>query len=483
MARRLSALLALCAVLLFVGARAADDVDDPDVIVLTDKNFDSIVNSADIILVEFYAPWCGHCKHLAPEYAKAATALKSNDPPIKLAKLDATEHGTTASKFDVRGYPTLKIFRNGQASDYQGPREANGIISYMKKQAGPSSLEIKDVSKLEEITSRDEPIIIGYFTSEGAAFKEFMAAANTLRDKFKFAHSTNAAVLDKAGYREAVVLYKPYDEKTAVFPGTVKASAIEEWIFKSYLPLAGVLSRDNLELYQRRNQPVLRVISTNIDEKKNKKQVDYYLNRLRKAAKDFTGLSFTVADKTAFGDHDRFGLTGEEKDAIVIEDHAKNQKFRFTGEKFSTEAVKKFAQDWKDGKLKPHIKTEPRPAAAKKGEVTVVTGETFNEVVLDSKKDVLIEFYAPWCGHCKTLAPKYDKLAEELKDVDSVVIAKMDATANDIPHSGYEARGYPTILFAPANNKDRPMKYEGEREVKAFKKWLKEKASIPFPKK
>lgn len=72
---------------------------------------------------------CGHCKRLAPEYEIAATALLQNDPPIILAKVDCPANTALCSEFGVSGYPTLKIFRDGQLSaPYEGPRTAGKVV-------------------------------------------------------------------------------------------------------------------------------------------------------------------------------------------------------------------------------------------------------------------------------------------------------------------------------------------------------------------
>lgn len=113
------------------------------------------------------------------------------------------------------------------------------------------------------------------------------------------------------------------------------------------------------------------------------------------------------------------------------------------------------------------------------GPVVVVVADTFDKIVKDESKDVLIELYAPWCGHCKKLEPKYEALATKLKGESNLVIAKMDATANDLPDN-YSASGFPTIYFAPSNSKESPVTYEGPREIDDFEKFLKEHATVSF---
>ncbi|XP_029707810.2 protein disulfide-isomerase A6 homolog [Aedes albopictus] len=107
--------------------------DSKDVVELTDSNFDKLVlNSDDIWLVEFFAPWCGHCKNLAPHWAKAASELKGK---VKLGALDATVHTIKAQQFGIQGYPTIKFFAGGpkdrdSAQEYDGGRTASDIVNW-----------------------------------------------------------------------------------------------------------------------------------------------------------------------------------------------------------------------------------------------------------------------------------------------------------------------------------------------------------------
>lgn len=91
----------------------------------------------------------------------------------------------------------------------------------------------------------------------------------------------------------------------------------------------------------------------------------------------------------------------------------------------------------------------------------------------------MVEFYAPWCGHCKQLAPKYEALAKRLAHNKKIVIAKCDSTANEIP--GINIKGFPTLKYFPGNKKESgPVDYDGGREEEDFFKWLKEHTTHPW---
>jgi len=108
-----------------------------DVVTLTPANFDQVVDGSANVLVEFYAPWCGHCKSLAPIYELVATSYKKNKDII-IAKVDADAEKTLGSRFDVKGFPTLKWFPKGSTKpvDYDGSREEEGFYSFIKDKTG-----------------------------------------------------------------------------------------------------------------------------------------------------------------------------------------------------------------------------------------------------------------------------------------------------------------------------------------------------------
>ncbi|CAI7810544.1 unnamed protein product, partial [Closterium sp. NIES-54] len=227
---------------------------DSDVVTLNNDNFDDYVGKEEAAFVKFYAPWCGHCKKLAPEYENFATAFKKTKSVV-IAKVDCDEHKDVCSKYGVSGFPTLKWFPAGKSKpeDYNGGREASDLVEFVNEKIGTH----------------------------------------------------------------------------------VKIAA----------PVSHVLALDP---------------------------------------------------------------------------------------------------------------------------------SNFDKVVLDTSKHALVEFYAPWCGHCKSLAPTYDKLGAVFKADKNVVIAKVDADSHRSLGEKYGVSGFPTIKWFPAGNKDGEDYNEG-RDLADFVKFINEK--------
>ncbi|XP_012229248.1 protein disulfide-isomerase A3 [Linepithema humile] len=449
--------------------------EEKDVLELTDETFDSELERHENTLVMFYAPWCGHCKRLKPEYAKAAELLIGNEPPITLAKVDCTEAGKeTCNKYSVNGYPTLKIFeRNELRSDYNGPREAPGIVKYMKAQVGPASKELTTPETHKAFLDVEEVGVVGYFEKDDSPLAAtFHIIAKKLREKVRFAHVSSKKVLDEVSHKNTIVLYRPkvlhnkFEDKSIVYKGGDSVTELNDFVTKNYHGIAGVRTRDNAQDFK---NPLV-VAYYNVDYAKNAKGTNYWRNRIIKVAKNFPEYSFAVASKDDFQHElNDFGIDYVKGDKpVILARDVKNRKF-ILKEEFSVDVFEAFLKDLQAGALEPYLKSEPVPDS-NTGNVKVAVAKNFDEVVTNNNKDTLIEFYAPWCGHCKKLAPVFDELGDKLEHED-VEIVKFDATANDVPVP-YEVRGFPTLFWAPKDAKNSPVKYEGGRELDDFLKYI-----------
>lgn len=443
---------------------------------LTDDDFDTTISSYETSLVMFYAPWCGHCKRLKPDFAKAAQILSNNDPPIILAKVDCTESGkTTCNNHGVSGYPTLKIFRNGNfVKEYSGPRSADGIVKYMKSQVGPGSKILVTPDDLKQFTGKNEVVIAGFFNADSDLKNNFLNLADKLREKVAFGHSTVDDVISAAGIKsEGIKLYRSkamankFESSEVEYTGGNALSEMESWVKENYHGLVGHRTTENTEDFK---SPLI-VAYFNVDYVKNPKGTNYWRNRILKVAKQYQGkYNFAVSAKDDFQHElNEFGYdyVPSEKPLICARD-ANKQKFIMKDE-FSIETFEQFMKDLSENKLTPYLKSEDTPAD-NSAPVKVAVAKNFNEVVTGNGKDTLIEFYAPWCGHCKKLTPIFEELGEKLKNED-VAIVKMDATANDVPAT-YDVRGFPTLYWLPKDSKDKPIRYEGGRELEDFIKYI-----------
>jgi len=462
-------LLPILSSALILGSSLVSATEGSDVVDLNADNFLSLVDPEALILVEFFAPWCGHCKALAPHYEEAATALKAKS--IKLAKVDCVDQAELCQKHGVQGYPTLKVFRNGTPTDYSGPRKADGIISYMVKQSLPAVTEVTGTNHAE-FKEADKIVIIAYLeSSTESPAPAFSAVAEKHRDDYLFGLSVDSAAATDAGVTPpAVIVYRKFDEPRIEFKPadlvSFKEAELETFLTENSMPLVDEIGPDNYASYAALNLPLGYLFVEPEDPKKEE-----YIAELREPAKRLQGkISLVYIDAVKFVDHAKsLNLKESKWPAFVIQDMASSLKYPMDQTSdYSGKAVADFLDEWATGKIKPKLKSQPVPEAQNES-VHVLVGSQFEEVAYDESKDVFVEFYAPWCGHCKRLKPTWDSLGDRYVDIkDRVVIAKMDATENDLPGDvPFRITGFPTLKFKPAGSREF-VDYDGDRSLESL---------------
>lgn len=396
---------------------------------------------------------------------------------------DATVEGDLAAKYDIKGYPSIKWFIDGQiASDYNGERTADGIVTWLKKKTGPFAATLETPEKLAELEKENPVFMLAYFAAfEGAEYEAFKSVGVAIEDVV-FTQTSDASVAKAAGLMAPgfVAIKNPVGEarETVSFEGTITAEPLRAFIQAEKMPLTIEFSQSS---------------SSKIFNSGIPKQIIYWASAadlsaeseafkvLRTVAKAFKGKLVFVTANNEGDSHEPitnyFGLKDAKSPSVVGFHMEKNQKFAFDKD-LSVETLSTFCESLIDGTAAATFKSAAIPDEPTDDGVAIIVGKNFDSVVMDPTKDVLLEVYAPWCGHCKKLDPIYKKLAKRFASIESVVIAKMDGTENEHPLA--EAKGYPTLLFFPAGEGKASIPFEGERTLKGMTKFIKANAKVDY---
>jgi len=367
----------------------------------------------------------------------------------------------------------------------------------------PAWETIETYAGIAEFVAQDEtePAVVGFFDEERDADAQtvYQEVADGSRYDFRFALVTDEAARTEAKLQKgpAVLVYAPPrflakkdEKKRARYPSAkLDADALKKFITKKSVPLVGQKTWKSGDRYDKQGVPVVTLFAA-VDLEKNGKGFDYFANRLRKVAADYIGkLSFNIGDKEDFSYQlEDYGIDlPNKKDVGVGAKHG--SKYWKMEDKFNVDNLRKFAAAIVDGSLEPKIKEEPDYDDADEddaggggdsskdyegSDVVQLTDDNFADET--DGKDAMLEFYAPWCGHCQALKPTYKELGTAMAGVDSIVVGAMDATANT-PPDGFDVSGYPTLIFKKASGDTMP--YDGERDLESMVSFIKENAESP----
>lgn len=450
---------------------------EKNVLILNDENINNAIESNEFILINFYSPNCTYSKSFESEFSGAAENLKYDN--ITLGKIDATVNLNSTIKYSIYGFPIIKLFYKGKAYEYEGGRKKAQIISWLKDKINIKSKIISNSYELEELRKNKEVFLVHF------GFNNLFDYLNICKKspRYDCYHcisqdclllNTTIINFNTQNMDGLLAIFKQYDEGISILKSNYTEKDLYNFINKKYLPSVIDLNSSTINTIFSINDPIIYFF---YNKDSDNSDSDDYQNIFYKAVRDtnhIIGVHSNERNKEQENILSFLDISSSDFPIIIIIDTRFQYKKYIYSNEIEYESIKEFIEDFQSGKLANRVISEEIPEVQDSNTYYLV-GKSFNEIVYDETKDVLVNFYADWCGHCQQLHYVYEELASKLKNNQNLIIAKMDSIKNELPK--LKISGYPTIYFFPANNKTHIL-YEGDRSIEDFIRFINEKGTF-----
>jgi len=520
----------LCALSFSSLANAAFYSKNSGVINADASNFDKLVaaNEDEVVMVEFYAPWCGHCKQLQPEYVKLAKQLKNI---VTVIALDASDdkNRPIASRYGVQGFPTLKAHvGTGPAIDYQQARDAPSMKKFLLSQL-PSYVTRLTTKKLPGFLSKDDSLPRALvFSKSGSVSPTVKRFSALMKGHMNFGSPKKSDAKEIAKqYGQStkdgsvLMVFPPgQSEEFKVFSGNTKSfSEVQAWLY-SFTPglemdAGASLAKlsDQSCFVERCEKKGLCVILIRGEDDGDFTKVHTILREIEDTSNDASLFAFSQITASE-GDNyawitSLFGPLDTYYSNIVVLAPQKKRYAHYVGS-VTSPAIKGFISGILSGNTRtagiasaelPKLATDtefckpkPKPKKPKSqakpnngprappksgpggGSQFIVTIDSTNyqQVLYGNNQPLIVEFYAPWCGHCKNLAPEFAKAATNLKGMVLFGAVNCDEDANKPLCGQFQVQGFPTLKIFPhgreRKQKNGPKDYQGARTASGLER-------------
>lgn len=366
----------------------------------------------------------------------------------------------------------INFYRNQKKVEYTGGRTKDAIIQWITKKSGPpSALSDCDTIK-EKIADKNLKFVMVHFGHDDE--DTFMHAHNPVadvEDKITFLHNHDASCAEHFGTKHpSIVFFRDFETEVNIYEGPADQESLQKFFKPLMVATLFKFTEDEIEAVFGQQQNTIVMFRT--EEQADEPWVKSY----EQASKDLKGeFLFAYSDKTVEIQEklaEFMGVTDEDLPCIRMIMPANMTKYAgdVSRSTWNTEGIKIWLDRIRSGDLQPHMKSAEIPAT-NDGPVYELVGKEFNGQGRSASKDVFVKFYAPWCGHCKKLAPIWEELGEHFKDVSTFRVAKFDSTVNEA--NAINIRGYPTLQLFKSGEQD-GITYEGERDLESMIKWIEE---------
>ena len=184
---------------------------------------------------------------MEPEYAKFAANLKEIKSPIKIGKVDGTVEKKLFEEYGIKGFPTIKFFKNGEATNYNGAHDESSLRSFIKKKTESPVFELSDAEAVKQFVDENYVAVIGFFKNHESSdlAKAFAEASDLLIEFAEFGMALPASSGNLDVKEDKIVLLKKFDEGRVDYDGKADVDSILDFVKLESTPIAIELCEKN----------------------------------------------------------------------------------------------------------------------------------------------------------------------------------------------------------------------------------------------
>ncbi|XP_070844434.1 protein disulfide-isomerase [Chaetodon trifascialis] len=449
-----------------------EDKSPPEdgVLQLRKGHFNRVLRRHKQLLVHFYAPLSGQGHQVLAAIEGAAAELQGSE--VKLAVIDVTKEKDLAKELNVTGQPEIKLFLSGDKHnpvECPIPQSSASILTWLRRRVGSATNLIAALSQSE---ASEELTVVGFFKELNHELVQvFYAAAIDLPD-VRFPVTQDHRVISKYGLTHDVVLLLKKSKLIQAYKMMPQTSKEELIIFITVYQMDPVTEYTGKTATQILTSPVLNHALLFVSE--SSADFEEIYSAFNSAADAFRLKILFVwvnVDEPRNGRlMEYFRVRAFEAPLVRLVNLTDHVTYHLPSDTLDVQTIKKFCQSYMEGKAKPKMQSEPIPEGWDKEPVKELVGTTLKKVAFNPDKTVFVLFYLPYSQRSRALFPLWEELAEALKEREDVVVARIDASANDINMSMQGS--HPSLCLFPALHAERVVFYSGKRKLKDLMKFV-----------
>lgn len=470
-------------VFLFSHSIQSEIKEENNVIILDKNNFDEVLQSNPIIMVEFYAPWCGICKDFAPKYEQVASKVKEQNIPIKIAKIDGDANPEVLQyAIPVTSYPTVLVFYEGIYFEYYRAYETEEVLTFIDKVLNHPYITYTTTEDVLKSFAENTRVMLSTFTEGHYALKEFKKSA-LMNELVTWVHCPSD---------ECVKMFEPHYMVLSIggkkdyinYPVTSEKISYET--INSFIDNSGVdvdipLDDFTTVTILKALKPVIIYFSKE-EANESERQMLSKINKMYRKRFYFIRIATQGGSKTEQTFTEFFQITKQTQlprlQLVFFAGETPSQYETYvmhTNEPFSVDSIETFIIKYMKGQIPRELKSEPLPSEEdiSSHDYKRIVGQTFETEIIKSNKHCIVLFVDDECGEddkCLKVVKIWEELSKKYKDDNDVLFGFFNMDHNEL--KDFEYPSSPSIVAFVNGKKDKPANYEGLFQSNDIEIWI-----------